>query len=161
LTERGAWCCVVVCVCVCVCRGVCVWLAAWSWCGRTATNLPRRHPARPTTQFHVKGRAPVFAYSNAFGEGGSNGTGLYYLASAADKVFMPPSGTLSLLGFESTQVCACLECVCVCVCVCVRSPVCVCVCVCARAHLCVCVCVCACACVCAWCWPACGACGSA
>lgn len=33
-------------------------------------------------QFHVAGRAPVFAYSNAFCEGGQNGTGLYYLASA-------------------------------------------------------------------------------
>jgi hypothetical protein len=52
----------------------------------------------------VKGRAPVLAYSNVFGEGGLNGTGLYYLASAADKVFMPPTGCLSLLGFESTQV---------------------------------------------------------
>jgi hypothetical protein len=33
-----------------------------------------------------------------------NGTGLYYLASAADRVFMPPSGMLSLLGFDTTQV---------------------------------------------------------
>lgn len=53
---------------------------------------------------HAKGRAPVFAYSNVFGEGGMNGTGVYYLASAADKVFMPPTSMLSLLGFESTQV---------------------------------------------------------
>jgi hypothetical protein len=36
-------------------------------------------------QVHAKGRAPVFAYSNVFGEGGMNGTGVYYLASAADK----------------------------------------------------------------------------
>lgn len=46
----------------------------------------------------------MFAYSNAFCEGGSNGTGLYYLASAADKVFMPPTGMVSLLGFASSQV---------------------------------------------------------
>jgi hypothetical protein len=46
----------------------------------------------------------VYAYSNAFCEGGSNGTGLYYLASAADKVFMPPTGMVSLLGFASDQV---------------------------------------------------------
>lgn len=58
----------------------------------------------PCPQFTAKGRAPVFAYSNAFGEGGLNGTGLYYVATAADKVFMAPSGMLSLLGFESTQV---------------------------------------------------------
>jgi hypothetical protein len=56
------------------------------------------------TQFHAQGRAPVYAYSNAFCEGGSNGTGLYYLASAADKVFMPPTGMVSLLGFASSQV---------------------------------------------------------
>jgi hypothetical protein len=55
-------------------------------------------------QFHAQGRAPVYAYSNAFCEGGSNGTGLYYLASAADKVFMPPTGMVSLLGFASDQV---------------------------------------------------------
>lgn len=52
----------------------------------------------------MQGRAHVFAYSNAFCEGGSNGTGLYYLASAADKVFMPPTGMVSLLGFASSQV---------------------------------------------------------
>lgn len=57
-----------------------------------------------TKQFHAQGRAPVYAYSNSFCEGGSNGTGLYYLASAADKVFMPPTGMLSLLGFASSQV---------------------------------------------------------
>jgi hypothetical protein len=33
-------------------------------------------------QFHVAGRAPVYTYSNAFCEGGQNGTGVYYLASA-------------------------------------------------------------------------------
>lgn len=62
--------------------------------------VPVCHPL----QFHAKSRAPVFAYSNTFGEGGMNATGLYYLASAADKVFMPPTSCLSLLGFESTQV---------------------------------------------------------
>lgn len=39
-----------------------------------------------------------------------NGTGLYYLASAADKVFMPPTGMLSLLGFASSQVGAAVLC---------------------------------------------------
>jgi hypothetical protein len=60
-------------------------------------------------QFHAQGRAPVYAYSNAFCEGGSNGTGLYYLASAADKVFMPPTGMVSLLGFASSQVGFCFS----------------------------------------------------
>eukprot|EP00878_Enallax_costatus_P020111 GHUV01021243.1.p1 GENE.GHUV01021243.1~~GHUV01021243.1.p1 ORF type:complete len:232 (+),score=82.82 GHUV01021243.1:291-986(+) len=55
-------------------------------------------------RFTAKGRAPIYAYSNTFGEGGLNATGLYYLASAADKVYMPPTSCLSLLGFESTQV---------------------------------------------------------
>ncbi|KAF8062053.1 sppA [Scenedesmus sp. PABB004] len=55
-------------------------------------------------RFHTRGRAPIYAYSNAFGEGGTNGTAVFYLASAADKVFMPPTSVLSLLGFESTQV---------------------------------------------------------
>lgn len=60
-------------------------------------------------QFHVQGRAPVYAYSNSLCEGGSNGTGLYYLASAADRVYMPPTGMLALLGFSSSQVCGCVS----------------------------------------------------
>jgi hypothetical protein len=67
--------------------------------------LPLLPPLLLPVQFHAQGRAPVFAYSNSFCEGGANGTGLYYLASAADKVFMPPTGMLSLLGFASSQVC--------------------------------------------------------
>ncbi|KAF5829926.1 peptidase family S49-domain-containing protein [Dunaliella salina] len=50
-----------------------------------------------------KGRAPTVAMSPAFGEAGSNGTIQYYLASACDKVFMQPSGTLGLLGLQSQQ----------------------------------------------------------
>ena len=54
---------------------------------------------------HGQGRgAATYAYSNTFGEGGMNGTAVYYLASVFDKVYVPPTGLVSLLGFESSQV---------------------------------------------------------
>jgi hypothetical protein len=51
-------------------------------------------------QVHAKGRAPVFAYSNVFGEGGMNGTGVYYLASAAEKV-----GNMLMTCYEQCYIC--------------------------------------------------------
>jgi protease-4 len=41
----------------------------------------------------------VVAFSNSFGEGG-NGTGAYYLASAAEEIWLQPSGDFSVTGIS-------------------------------------------------------------
>ena len=43
--------------------------------------------------------APVTAFAHSFGEGG-DGTLHYYLASAADEIWLQPSGDLDLTGFQ-------------------------------------------------------------
>lgn len=78
--------------------------------GTTSTQLVSgKHqlhalPSLSFKQAAARDRAPALAYTNVFGEGGSNGTALYYLASAFDGVYMPPTGCVSFLGVEATQV---------------------------------------------------------
>jgi hypothetical protein len=43
------------------------------------------------------------AYSDAFGEAGTGGTGVFYLASAFDLILMQPTGTLSITGLAATS----------------------------------------------------------
>ena len=48
------------------------------------------------------GRATTVAFADAFGEAGANGTITYYLASAFERVYMQPSGLLSMSGLASS-----------------------------------------------------------
>lgn len=48
------------------------------------------------------GRATTVAFADAFGEAGANGTITYYLAAAFERVFMQPSGLLSMSGLASS-----------------------------------------------------------
>lgn len=50
--------------------------------------------------------APIttVAYSDCFGEGGSNATAAYLLASAFDKVYTAPAGMLALNGLATTTI---------------------------------------------------------
>ncbi|BDA45901.1 Protease 4 [Coccomyxa sp. Obi] len=50
----------------------------------------------------AEGRVMTVAYADAFGEAGIGGTLSYYLASAFDKVYMQPSGLLSMSGLASS-----------------------------------------------------------
>ncbi|CAG9462456.1 unnamed protein product [Pedinophyceae sp. YPF-701] len=47
--------------------------------------------------------ARTFAYADSFGEGGSNGTLGYYLASACERVFLQPHGSAGVAGFVAQQ----------------------------------------------------------
>jgi hypothetical protein len=71
-------------------------------CSSLPPSLCCEIPHQP--QAKAGGRAPLMAYSNAFGEGGSNATAVYFLASAFDGVYTPPTSMVSLLGFEASQV---------------------------------------------------------
>ena len=48
------------------------------------------------------GRATTVAFADAFGEAGANGTITYYLAAAFERVYMQPSGLLSMSGLSSS-----------------------------------------------------------
>jgi len=48
------------------------------------------------------GRAATVAFADAFGEAGANGTITYYLATAFERVYMQPSGLLSVSGLASS-----------------------------------------------------------
>ncbi|CAL5221921.1 g4192 [Coccomyxa viridis] len=50
----------------------------------------------------TQGRLPTVAYADAFGAAGAGGTLTYYLATAFDKVYMQPSGLLSISGLASS-----------------------------------------------------------
>ena len=60
-------------------------------------------PAEPECQCLMyrqlkKDTVPTVAYSDSFGEGGSNGTLSYYLASAFDQIYVQETGLVSFTG---------------------------------------------------------------
>lgn len=60
-------------------------------------NLAQTEELRAALEkFHQAGKK-IYAFAYAFGDG-SNGTSTYYLASVADKIYMQPHGSVSIIG---------------------------------------------------------------
>lgn len=67
--------------------------------GRGNVNIAQVQEIRDAIQDFKKSGKKVEAFAESFGEGG-DGTLQYYLASAADKITLQPSGDLRLTGFH-------------------------------------------------------------
>jgi len=68
--------------------------------GRASPGLAEAQELRQAvTRFRTTGK-PVVAFADGFGEGGLGGGAAYYLASAADQVWMQPSGDWSWTGLS-------------------------------------------------------------
>ncbi|MBL8687884.1 MAG: signal peptide peptidase SppA [Rhodospirillaceae bacterium] len=68
--------------------------------GRASPGLAEAQELRQAvTRFRATGK-PVVAFADGFGEGGLGGGAAYYLAAAADQVWMQPSGDWSWTGLS-------------------------------------------------------------
>ncbi len=67
--------------------------------GGGSLDMSRAQELRAAIKAFRDGGKSVHAFAETFGEVG-NGTTLYYVAAAADRVFLQPSGEVGLLGFR-------------------------------------------------------------
>ena len=68
--------------------------------GRASPGLAEAQELRQAVARLRKAGKPVIAFADGFGEGGLGGGTAYYLASAADQVWMQPSGDWSWTGLS-------------------------------------------------------------
>ncbi len=70
--------------------------------GRGPLNLAEAQEIRDAVAAFQASSKPIHAFAESFGEAG-DGTLHYYVASAADKIFLQPSGDVKLMGFLLEQ----------------------------------------------------------
>jgi protease-4 len=70
--------------------------------GRGALDIAEAQEIRDAATRFQRSSKPIHAFAESFGEAG-DGTLHYYVAASADRIFLQPSGEISILGFMLEQ----------------------------------------------------------